>query len=243
MDLIKKASQIIKESNYMVALTGAGISTESGIPDFRSPRGLYREMPEDALSRDVLLGDPERFYSEGYIMLKELDEVQPNKGHLAMAELQKMGYLNEIITQNIDSLHTKAGSDRVLEVHGESRGIHCSSCSYQGPFSVMRDQVDQGTVPPLCPDCNRPLRPNVVLFGDAMPPAFDQAFRAVEKADTMLVVGSSLRVMPVAYLPRQVNKLIIINNEPTPYDSIAEVAIHVGAGKVLSDIVQALKDA
>ncbi|MDO5037185.1 MAG: NAD-dependent deacylase [Tissierellia bacterium] len=240
MEDVKRAADLIKKAKYMVALTGAGMSTESGIPDFRSNRGIYETMPEDALSREVLERNPRRFYREGYRILDNLAQKKPNPGHLALSRLQEEGYLKEIITQNIDNLHTKAGSKEVYEVHGETRRVRCTACAYQGDFQVMKDQVEKGVIPPQCPECGRPLRPNVVMFGDPMPPAFEAALGAVERADTMLIIGSSLQVMPVAYLPQYVDHLIIINQEPTPFDTRAEVVIHRGAGQTLEEILKAM---
>lgn len=238
MNDIKKAADLILNSKKVFALTGAGISTESGIKDFRSSSGYYSKMdPALALSKDVLLGNPERFYKEGYLILTDLNEQRPNKGHIALAKLEELGKLDGIITQNIDNLHTKAGSKNVYEVHGETRGIHCMGCGAEYPFSVMKEKVEKEEIPPKCEKCNGILRPNVVMFGDMMPDDFQKALGELESTDLLIVVGSSLTVSPVNFMPDYVDKLIIVNNDPTPQDRRADVVFHESAGKVLTEIL------
>lgn len=243
MDIYEQAAQLLKEAKYTVALTGAGLSTESGIPDFRSSTGYYANViPEDALSQSRMYNDPKRFYSEGYKILKDLEGKKPNEGHFALTKLQKMGRLNEIITQNIDDLHQQSGSVDVLPVHGDASMAHCESCGFEEDFQNFDQKIQKGQIPPKCPQCGGLLRTNVVLFGDAMPHAFELAMSATERADTMIVIGSSLRVMPVAYLPRQVQNLVIINKDDTPYDSVADVVIHESASKALGKIIRCLDE-
>ncbi|CDZ74813.1 NAD-dependent protein deacetylase 2 [Peptoniphilus sp. ING2-D1G] len=238
MNNIEKAAKLIVSSSKTFALTGAGISTESGIPDFRSDTGYYTKMdPMKALSRDVLLNDPKRFYSEGFIILKDLYDKKPNKGHLALAKLEEMNLLNGIITQNIDNLHVKAGNKNVYEVHGESRNVHCVNCGMQYDFDVMKQKVEKGEIPPKCDKCGGTLRPNVVMFGDMMPDDFSRAQDELIDTDLMIIVGSSLTVSPVNFLPNMVDKLIIINQSPTPFDRKADVVFHEGAGEVLEKIL------
>ena len=154
MENIKKACDLIMNSRKTFVLTGAGISTESGIPDFRSSDGYYSKMdPAMALSKNVLLKNPERFYKEGYVILTDLNKKEPNKGHFALRELEKLGKIQGIITQNIDNLHTKAGSKVVYEVHGETRGVHCVDCYEEYPFTKMKEKVDSGEIPPRCDKC------------------------------------------------------------------------------------------
>ncbi|WP_138158799.1 SIR2 family NAD-dependent protein deacylase [Peptoniphilus catoniae] len=239
---ILKAADLILNSKKTFALTGAGISTESGIPDFRSDTGYYSKMdPAEALSRDILLGNPKRFYSEGYVILKDLFNKEPNKGHFALAELEKIGKLKGVITQNIDNLHIKAGNKKVYEVHGESRRIHCINCGREYPFDLMVKKVNEGQIPPKCDECKGTLRPNVVMFGDMMPDAYIRAAEELESTELLIVVGSSLQVSPVNFLPNYVDKLIIINNTVTPFDSKAEVVIHRGSGDVLEAILEEVK--
>lgn len=238
MDNIKKAAELIVNSSKTFALTGAGISTESGIPDFRSSTGYYSKMdPMEALSRDVLLNDPEKFYSEGFIILRDLYDKKPNKGHLALSKLEEMNLLKGIITQNIDNLHVKAGNKTVYEVHGESRSVHCMSCGAQYDFSVMKQKVEEGEIPPKCDKCGGILRPNVVMFGDMMPDDFIRAQSELRDTELMIIVGSSLTVSPVNFLPNMVDKMIIINQSNTPFDRKADVVFHEGAGEVLAKIL------
>lgn len=239
---LERAAEILMNVGSCV-LTGAGVSTESGIPDFRSDTGYYQSMdPMAALSRDTLLGDPERFYQEGYCILTDLEGKEPNPAHFALAELEKMGVLQGIITQNIDNLHTKAGSQKVLEVHGHTRTVHCNSCGHVESFRDYREKVSGGEVPPRCSRCGGVLRPDVVMFGDAMPNAFEEAYRLSERMGAMLVVGSSLTVAPVSYLPGLVEHLIIVNREPTPYDKRADVIFREDAGIVLPALVKTIED-
>lgn len=243
MNLYEKAAELLKEAKYTVVLTGAGLSTESGIPDFRSSTGYYANIiPEDALSQSRMYNEPERFYKEGYCILKDLEGKKPNGAHYALTKLQEMGLLHEVITQNIDDLHQQALSKDVLPVHGDASMAHCESCSYQESFAEFDKKIQAGQIPPKCPKCGGLMRTNVVLFGDAMPFEFEEALQAVGRADTMLVIGSSLRVMPVAYLPGQVEKLIIINKDQTPYDNRAEVVIHESATLALEKILGYLNE-
>ncbi|MCD1147996.1 NAD-dependent deacylase [Peptoniphilus sp. KCTC 25270] len=242
MNLYEQAAKLLKDGKYTVALTGAGLSTESGIPDFRSSTGYYANIiPEDALSNDVMYNEPERFYKEGYQILKDLEGKKPNDAHFALTKLQEMGLMHEIITQNIDNLHQLAESRDVLPVHGDASHGHCESCQSVYSFEEIDDLVQGGEIPPRCPKCGGLVRTNVVLFGDAMPVEFERAIQATERADTMVVIGSSLRVMPVAYLPRQVKNLIIINKDMTPYDGYADVVIHESAAVALTRILECLK--
>lgn len=243
MDGFDQAVKLFKEAKYAICLTGAGISTESGIPDFRSNRGYYTNfIPEDALSVGVMESDPKRFYSEGYTILKDLEGKEPNPGHRALAALQEEGFLHEIVTQNIDDLHQRGGAKNVLQVHGDASTARCERCDFHTDFATFDKQVEASIIPPKCPKCGHTMRTNVVLFGDAMPPAFDEAVKAAEKADLMLVVGSSLQVMPVAYLPRLAEHLIIVNQGSTPYDHQADVIFKGSAADVLVELEKRLNE-
>lgn len=226
-----------------LALTGAGISTESGIPDFRSPgSGLWEQMdPMETLSVQVLKGRPKEFYARGFRLLTSMRDASPNLAHQILAGLEEAGYIQGVITQNIDNLHHQAGSRQVWEVHGNTREAYCLSCRWRGPLSELEQQVAQGAIPPRCPLCGGIARPAVVLFGDPMPEAFNEALEAVKKADLLLVVGSSLSVYPVAYLPELVRQLVIINLTPTPQDYRAEVVLHEKASRALAEIYDRLE--
>ena len=231
---IDRLADLVAASKYMVALTGAGISTESGLPDFRSPgTGLWERVdPMEVLSAEALQFRPEVFYTQGLDLLGAFREVSPNPAHKALGRLEEAGILKAVITQNIDSLHQQAGSRKVIEVHGNLRDATCTQCFRKYPFAEIKSQVKRGIIPPKC-SCGGIIRPDVVLFGDPMPPAFQEAVTEASKSDLMLVIGSSLQVVPAAYLPRLAGQLAIVNLEPTPYDAAAAVVIHGRAGGVM----------
>lgn len=237
MENIKKAAELIKNSKKVFALTGAGISTESGIPDFRSSSGYYKKFdPIRALSVDTMIGDPKRFYSEGYLILKDLNDRKPNNGHIVLAKLEEEGYLSGIITQNIDNLHFEAGSKNVYEVHGETRGVHCIKCGAKYDFNYLKNKIEDGEIPPKCEKCGGVVRSNVVMFGDMMPDDYTKATYELQDTDLLIVIGSSLTVSPVNFLPRYVEDLIIINNTPTPEDRRAKFVFRENSGEVLMNI-------
>ncbi|RKD32491.1 NAD-dependent deacetylase [Thermohalobacter berrensis] len=240
---IKKASELIKKSNRTVLLTGAGISTESGIPDFRTPgKGLWEKVdPMEVLSKNTLYNNPEKFYKEGFKILMGIIEAEPNKGHLAIAEMEKLGFLDCIITQNIDNLHQKAGSKNLLEVHGHIRTGSCIECGEKVSFNIIKNKINKNQIPPKCNKCNGNIRPDVVLFGDGLPEDFNTAWDKVRESDLLVVVGSSLTVAPVSYLPGLASRLIIINLGDTPYDDMADVVIREKTGIVLPKILKYLK--
>ncbi len=239
--VIKTLARSLIKAKYTVALTGAGISTESGIPDFRSSRGLWRNTDAaKLLSLDTLYRRPEVFYSKGLELLATMRGKKPNSAHKSLAFLERNSLINTIITQNIDGLHYDSGSKKILEIHGNLRTSSCHSCQEQFTFDALLNQVEQSVIPPVC-SCGGIIRPNVVFFGDPMPQCFEDAVEETQKADLMLVVGSSLQVAPVAHLPSLAKELAIINLEPTPYDHVASVVIHEKAGSVLSRLVELLQ--
>ena len=223
-------------------LTGAGISTESGIPDFRSPgTGLYTKMdPMEYLSRRALDSTPAKFWNCFADLYRQSPEYQPNDGHRAIAKLERSGHVAAVVTQNIDNLHQKAGSRNVLEVHGHLRTVHCTGCGRTFSFTFAIEQVTGGAAVPECSDCDSPLRPNVVLFGDEMTDDFLRASEAVKSSPLLLVVGSSLSVSPVNYFAFEAERLAIINREATAADRRAEVVIYGAAGESLSALVREL---
>ncbi len=240
---IEQVAKMIVESKSTYALTGAGISTESGIPDFRGKDGYYTKMdPTKALSRERMLYEPEIFYKEGYVMLKDLYEKKPNDGHKVLAKLESMGLLKGIATQNIDGLDRAAGSKNIYEVHGQTRTAHCLNCGSRVSFDVVVEKVDSGEIPPKCNSCGGTLRSDVVMFGDMMPEDFSRAANDIDGCDLLIVVGSSLVVSPVNYLPRYAKKFVIINGEPTHMDSMAEVVIHDRIGKTLVAILKKVEE-
>lgn len=240
---IEEIVRLIKNSDKVVVLTGAGISTESGIPDFRSPEtGLWEKVdPMEALSTDVLMNRPEKFYKQGFQLLLGMTDAKPNLTHEVLAKMQEDGYISTIVTQNIDNLHQKAGAKNLLEVHGHVRDGYCIKCGKKMPIDRMNEKIKGKEIPPRCDHCNGVVRPSVVMFGDALPPCFDQAWKEVEKCDLLMVMGTSLEVAPVSYLAQICKKLVIINIGKTAYDKKAEVIVNHKASEVLNKIYKELE--
>jgi NAD-dependent deacetylase len=240
LDDYEKVAALIRDSSYVVALTGAGISTESGIPDYRGPDGLWKKYdPVKYVSRETLANDPKTFWSFNLPMWMEYRAAQPNVAHKFLAELETMGFLKAVITQNIDGLHKKAGSRTVYEVHGNLETVTCMRCHKKYPFEVAWEQFQNGEPVPTC-SCGGKLRPDVVLFGDPMPEQFYKALEEAERCDLMLVMGSSLEVYPVAELPSVASKLVIVNLLPTPYDGKADFVFHERTGAFSEPVARAL---
>lgn len=246
LDLV---ASMIESSERLVVFTGAGISTESGIPDYRGPNGVWarQAIPHidtirtDEASRLVDWQNRRQRYPE---MLARM----PNAGHLAIAELEAMGFLLAVITQNIDGLHQKAGNDpeRVIELHGTTHTVRCVDCGRIWDGQDIQRRLDAGEVDPRCEVCGGVLRTGTILFGEALPQqALRMATAVSQVSDLMLVVGSSLVVNPAARLPviahERGARLIIINQSPTPLDGIADVVVRGGAGEALSGIVARIR--
>ena len=244
MDLskIEKASEMIKHSSKTMVLTGAGISTESGIPDFRSPgSGLWENIdPMEALSTTVLYNNPKKFYSEGYKMLLGMTDAKPNTAHYVLAEMEEHGYIKGVITQNIDNLHQMAGTKYLLEVHGNTREGSCTNCGKVVDIDVITEKVNNKEIPPKCTYCGGLLRPDVVFFGDMLPDAFNKALQEMETCELLIVIGSSLAVAPVNYLPSMAKKLMIINEGRTAMDYSCDLKLENKAGIVLEEILTEL---
>lgn len=241
---IIQAAKLLQEAARAYAFTGAGVSTESGIPDFRSPgTGLWSNPELLALAtRDAFYQDPARFYAVFLPQWLRYREAEPNPAHKALAELEAMGLIAGVITQNIDGLHRKAGSRVVWEVHGHLRHLVCAACGAEAPFAVAAAALEEGTLPPRC-DCGGLLRPNVVLFGEAMAPDFGKALQALRAGcDLLLVVGSSLTVYPAASLVELAEQVVIVNRDPTPYDYRAAVVLRGNAGEILPALVAAVRN-
>lgn len=240
----------------VVAFTGAGVSTASGIPDFRSPGGLWtRYDPTDfTFSRYVASAQTRQ---RAWTLRRELwaRAPQPNPAHHALADLEHRGLLNAVVTQNIDGLHTDAGSQRVIEVHGTARQVMCigtaaragnpAGCGWRADTTWALARVEAGEPDPACPDCGGLLKSAAISFGQNVAPAVLAEAKAVTtSARTLLAVGSSLRVQPAAGLPDAAAqagvRLVVVNREPTPADCLAEIVVHGEAGPVLSAAVAAL---
>jgi len=240
---VERAAELLSAARRGVAFTGAGASAESGIPTFRGAGGLWTKYdPVKVSSIDSFMQDPTAYWmvskERGGIALA----ARPNPGHLALVALEAAGVLVAIVTQNTDGLHQASGSRRVVEVHGSSRTVQCLDCGTRESRAVVQARLAV-QMPPLCKSCGGMfLKPTVVLFGEPMPlPAMHEALALAQSADVMLVVGSSLVVHPAADIPlaavRAGASLIIINTEPTPFDSLAEVVINGRAGEVLPAIL------
>ncbi len=232
MEGVLQAKEILKNARYAVFFGGAGVSTDSGIPDFRSSGGVYGadESKEYYLSNACLRGDPEAFFRfyRGNMLYPD---ARPNDTHLALARLEQMGKLRAVITQNIDGLHQKAGSRRVIELHGTTERYYCGRCGKLYDPSY----VEGGEEIPRCEKCGGVVRPDVTLYGESLPGnAFYDAQEEIANADVLIVGGTSLTVHPAASLVGQFRgeHLIIINRTPTPYDSQAELVIREGLSEV-----------
>jgi NAD-dependent deacetylase len=242
---IRKAARMIVESNYAVALTGAGVSTPSGIPDFRSPgSGLWEKFdPMEVASIATFRLSPQAFYDWGRPFAKTILEAEPNPAHYALARLEEMGFLKALITQNIDGLHQKAGSNRVIELHGHLREATCLNCSRVVPSQgLIKRFIEEGLVPKC--DCGGILKPNVVLFGERLPMwVLLEAWGEAERCDLMIVIGSSLEVAPASELPfvalRNAAGIIVVNYQRTRLDKIADVVIHEDVAEVLPNLIEA----
>jgi len=236
---------IVAGSWRIVAFTGAGISTESGIPDYRGPNGVWASgiVPTRANIQTDTEGQ-RRYWSERRESYPLLVAREPNAGHLALVRLFEAGRLQAVITQNIDGLHQKAGMppDRVIELHGSAHRVRCLDCERTFPGGEIHGRQEEGEDEPRCAVCGGPLRSATVLFGESLPAAaFQEAVRLANGADLMLVVGSSLVVNPAAHIPvvakRAGATLAIINREPTPLDDLADVRLWTDAGPTLSSLV------
>jgi NAD-dependent deacetylase len=232
---------LICERQPCVVLTGAGVSTESGIPDFRSATGIWAEVdPFEVASIQAFRRDPERvwsFYRERIHMLRD---AEPNGAHLALAELERRGLVSAIVTQNIDTLHSRAGSRDVIEVHGSIRSGQCLRCMWTETADVLLAQLDERSTP-LCPHCSEVLKPGVTLFGELLPPgAMERATELARAAGLVLVVGSSLEVWPVAGLPLEARAFAIVNRGATALDDRAVLKIDAAAGETLAAVIEAL---
>ena len=225
---------LLLERQPCVVLTGAGISTESGIPDFRSPGGIWADVdPFEVASIEAFRRDPERVWSFYRRRMHILLDAEPNAGHLALAELERRGLVQALITQNIDMLHVRAGSEDVIEVHGSIRTSRCLRCGHEESLDGVLAQLDSRPAP-LCAVCGDVLKPGVVLFGELLPvDAMERATALARAAELLLVVGSSLEVWPVAGLPLEARAFAIVNRGPTALDERALLKIDGGAGETL----------
>jgi NAD-dependent deacetylase len=249
--LAQKAAELIIEAKKVVVFSGAGISTESGIPDFRSPGGIWSRFDPEDFTYQKFTTDIEarrkqwRMLGEGHLTTN----AQPNLAHYAIAELDELGKLDCVITQNVDNLHHKAGvpSEKIFELHGNVLWAVCLDCGRRYPFEAIKARIDGGEEIPDCEGCGGMLKPNAVLFGEALPEdVLREASRRSSECDLFIVVGSTLVVYPAAYMPiyavRAGAKLIIVNLSETPLDGQASVLIRAKAGEAMSRIVARVKE-
>lgn len=243
IDSINRAISWLREAKQTVALTGAGISVDSGIPAFRGSQGLWEHYdPQEYAHIDAFIANPGKVWCMLAEMLAVVFQARPNPAHQALAELEANGHLQSIITQNVDGLHQAAGNKRVIEFHGNTRRLICLSCGNQQRIKSPADF----SILPLCPDCQAVMKPDVVFFGEAIPEtAQDSAVLAATQADVMLVIGTSAVVYPVADLPwvtkQNGGRIIEINLEPSPLSKkISDLVILDSASIVMPALAAGL---
>ncbi len=237
----------LREARRVVVLTGAGISTESGIPDFRGPEGVWTKNPDaerTATLQHYVANRGARVRSWANRAGSPMRTAEPNAGHLALAELERKGKLDTLVTQNIDGLHQDAGAspERIIEIHGTVRDYSCLGCGDRGPIEVVLERVRGGDEDPHCEACGGILKAATISFGQALiPEDLERAQRAAAACDLFLAVGTSLTVYPVAALPevavQRGARLVIVNAQETPYDALAAATLSGGIGAVLPEIV------
>lgn len=249
--LIERAADLILEARRVVVFTGAGVSTESGIPDFRSPGGIWtRYDPEDfTYQRYLVSAECRRKNWELLLESVQLMQAEPNPAHLAVAELERMGKLDCVITQNIDNLHQVAGNspDKIIELHGTAKWVRCLSCERRYPSEEIITWLRGGETDPRCGTCSGILKLATIAFGEPMPiREVVEAEARSRSSDLFIVIGSSLVVYPAADMPRYAlasgSKLIIVNLEPTYLDDWADVVIRGRAGEVMANIMERVRE-
>jgi NAD-dependent deacetylase len=239
---VARLAELLRERQPCVVLTGVGISTESGIPDFRSAGGIWESFDRFEIGHiDALRRDPVRVWEFYALRLEALAQAEPNDGHRALAELEQRSWIRAIVTQNVDGLHQRAGSREVIEVHGSLRETECLACGVCVPMAEAVAALPL----PACPECGEVLKPGVVMFGELLPvEALERAQQLAAEAELLLVIGSSLEVHPVAALPSETlaagGMLALVNRGGTPWDSRAELVLDAGAGETLREVVAAL---
>ena len=240
---IQRSGEMIRAARHPVALTGAGISTPSGIPDFRSrDSGLWtRYDPFSVASLTAFRTHPQQVFEWVRPLVGKIASAEPNPAHLALARLERAGHLDGVITQNIDGLHQKAGSKKVFEIHGNLRTATCTSCFRTTPTDDLIEPFVETGALPRCPHCGALLKPDIVLFGEQLPyQVVHGAERLMEACDLVLIAGSSLEVTPAATMPvaalNHGARLIVVNNEPTYLDGRAELVFHQDVVAVLPRI-------
>jgi NAD-dependent deacetylase len=247
---IHQTAELIAQAGKVVVFTGAGVSTESGIPDFRSPGGLWSKFDPDDFTIERFLYSPETRKKQWSFLLDGgiFAQAEPNAAHKTIAWLEKIGKLSCVITQNVDNLHQKAGNspEKVYELHGNMKWLKCLDCFERYPLEDQLARFRVSGEVPACVRCQGILKPDVIFFGESLPPrTLKDATHAASSCDLLVVIGSSLVVYPAAYIPLYAKgggaKLVIINKTETSYDANADVVIHGGAGAVMDGIAAVLK--
>lgn len=248
-DLINTAkafTDLILSSETAAALTGAGVSTESGIPDYRSPgTGLWEKMDQSVVSLEGFKRNPSKYYEYALELHPIRQAARPNPAHALLARLEKRGILKGVITQNVDGLHQDAGSGEVHELHGSLRQVVCLECSSLHSMDEAMERVVSGENPPLCPGCGGVLKPNAVFFGEMLPTVpWQKSLELARKADLFIAIGSSLQVSPANTLPdialQAGARLVILNLMPTPFDTDAALVIREKIGEFSSAVTSIL---
>ena len=251
-DLIKRVARMIADAKRVVVFVGAGLSTESGIPDFRSPGGVWdRYDPEDFYFQNFVSNRAkrEKYWEMATEMYDAMKDAQPNAGHMAVAELERLGKLDCLITQNIDGLHFKAGNSesKVLELHGTAMHVACLDCHRRYERALIQERIAAGDRAPECESCGGLLKPATISFGQSMPERETrEAFRRSADCDLFIVIGSSLVVFPAAQMPvvakQSGAKLVIINRDETACDNRADVIVKGQAGTIMAAILDEVKN-
>ena len=241
---IQKAKELVNKAGKIAALTGAGISVDSGIPDFRSEGGLWKRFdPLEYATRESFMRDPTKFWTMGKELAETIVKANPNDAHLALVALEEQGKLTGVITQNIDNLHQTAGNKRVIELHGNYLRAFCIECKEEYFGRTVHESVAQGEIPPKCEKCGGILKSEAILFGEPLPQEpMAQAVELCRNTDLMIVIGSSLTIYPAAFLPQIAKnagaKVILINLEGTNKDDVADIVLRGRA----TDILPAITD-
>ncbi|HEY7358071.1 MAG TPA: Sir2 family NAD-dependent protein deacetylase [Ktedonobacterales bacterium] len=249
-ETLEDIAEFLEISSRIVVLTGAGASTESGIPDFRSPDGIWRRYPPGTYQDFISKPEARRLYWELRRALGgQVAGARPNPTHYALAELEQLGKLSGIITQNFDGLHHDAGNspERIVELHGTSRMAACTRCGARSSISDLQQRVEAGETDPQCYLCGGYLKAATILFGQPVPRTeLDRAIALAQACDLFLVIGSSLRVSPASRLPMLAVErgmpLVIINREPTPLDARADVVLRANAGETMASLLGLLRE-
>lgn len=243
---INKAVKLIKEAEWITAFTGAGISTESGISDFRSKGGVWDRYRVVTYQEFIASHDARvEYWNMKKELYNEMKDSRPNKAHAALAELEKRGRLKCLVTQNIDGLHQDAGSFNVIELHGTNRKAVCLGCGKLWPIEDIQARLEAGEYAPSCDECKGHIKPATISFGQSMPEQeMIKAYNCALQCDLLIMIGSSLQVEPAASIPREAARsgarLIYINRTPTPTDNLADVLFSENAGDVMSAIIKGL---